>query len=349
MSHLDDLGGWPVLLAKLMAGGDLTATEIHSAVSVMLDGAATSAQISAFIVALRIKGETAEELGGCLDALIDAGTVAIINDPATALDIVGTGGDRSHSINVSTMAAIVAAGAGARVCKHGNRGASSKCGAADLLEELGVVIELGPVGVARCVDEIGIGFCLAPKFHPAVRHVGPVRRELGVPTVFNILGPMANPGRAGRRLVGVADGAMAERMVGVMGARGVNRALVVHGDDGLDELSTTGTSRVFELSNGVVTSYVVEPLDFGIARAAMADLVGGERDHNAAVAHAVLAGEIGPARDIVLLNAGAGLYAAGLVASIADGITAATTSIDSGAAGAKLDALVELSQALTSE
>ena len=346
MSHLEELGGWPHLLAKLSAGVDLTGAEAHTAISVMLDGSATAAQIAAFIIALRIKGETAEELGGCLDALVDAGTVAPISDPATALDIVGTGGDRSHSINVSTMSAIVAAGAGARVCKHGNRGASSKCGAADLLEELGVAIDLGADAVAQCVDEIGIGFCLAPKFHPAVRHVGPVRRELGVPTVFNILGPMANPGRAGRRLVGVADGSMAARMVRVMGSRGVNRGLVVHGDDGLDELSTTGTSTVYELIDGEFTSYVVDPLEYGIPRATMADLVGGERDFNATVALQVFGGETGAARDIVLLNAGAGLYAGGLASTIADGITAAAASIDSGAAANKLAEFVALSQSL---
>ena len=348
MSHLDDLGGWPNLLAKLSAGIDLTTQDTYTAVSAMLDGSASHAQIAAFIIAIRIKGETADELGGCLDALVDAGTNAPIADPATALDIVGTGGDRSHSINVSTMSAIVVAGAGARVCKHGNRGASSKCGAADLLEELGVVIDLGAAEVARCVDEIGIGFCLAPKFHPAVRHVGPVRRELGVPTVFNILGPMANPGRAGRRLVGVADGSMADRMVRVMGSRGVNRALVVHGDDGLDELSTTGTSQVFELIDGEFTSYVIEPLEYGIPRASMADLVGGEPDFNAAVAHRVFSGDRGPARDIVVLNAGAGLYASGLVTSIAEGIVAAAQSIDSGASAAKLAAFVDLTQSLAS-
>ncbi|HEX8581242.1 MAG TPA: anthranilate phosphoribosyltransferase, partial [Acidimicrobiales bacterium] len=261
------------------------------------------------------------------------------------VDTCGTGGDRSRTINVSTIAALVVAGAGGRVCKHGNRAASSACGSADLLEALGVAIDLGPAGVARCIDEVGIGFCFAPRFHPAMRHAGPARRELGVPTVFNFLGPMANPARVRRQVLGVSDPSMAERMAQVLGANGAERALVVYGHDGLDELTTTTTSTVLELRDGGLRTYVVDPVELGLAPADPAELKGGDAATNASLARAVLGGEPGPRRDVVLLNAAAGLVAAGLADDLVDGLVLAASSIDEGRAAATLDRLVDISTA----
>ncbi|HEY3140794.1 MAG TPA: anthranilate phosphoribosyltransferase, partial [Acidimicrobiales bacterium] len=259
------------------------------------------------------------------------------------VDVVGTGGDRSHTINVSTLAALVVAGAGGRVCKHGNRAASSATGSADLLEALGVRIDCGPEEVAACVAEAGIGFCFAPRFHPAMRHAGPTRRELGIPTAFNILGPLANPAGVRRYMIGVADGSMAERMVGVLAARGCERALVVHGDDGLDELTISTTSQVIELNEGEITHYVVDPTPLGLHPAPVTALVGGDPETNATLAKRVLAGELGPHRDIVTLNAAAGLVASGLADDLAEGLEAARASIDDGDAAAALDRLVAVS------
>ncbi len=337
-------GGWPVVLGTLMEGGDLDSEVAHAAMAEILDGAASPAQIAAFVVALRMKGETVAELVGMVDAMLDASTRVDIDASGPVIDVVGTGGDRAHTINVSTLAALVVAGAGGRVCKHGNRAASSACGAADLLEALGVAIELGPIGVAACVREAGIGFCFAPRYHPAMRHAGPSRRDLGIPTAFNILGPLSNPGRVRRYLIGVADLRMAERMAGVLREKGAERALIVHGGDGLDELTTTGPSTVVELHDGAVTTWEVRPLDLGLPVVDREDLVGGDAAVNADLARRVLAGEHGPHRDIVCLNAGAGLLVAGTVADLPSGIEAAREAIDSGAAVAALAALVEVSQ-----
>jgi anthranilate phosphoribosyltransferase len=337
-------GGWPVVLGTLMEGGDLDADQARATMAEILDGAASPAQIAAFVVALRMKGETVVELVGMVDAMLDASTRVDIDTSGPVIDVVGTGGDRAHTINVSTLAALVVAGAGGRVCKHGNRAASSACGAADLLEALGVAIELGPDGVARCVAEAGIGFCFAPRYHPAMRHAGPSRRDLGIPTAFNILGPLSNPGRVKRYLIGVADLRMAERMAGVLQAKGAERALIVHGGDGLDELTTTGPSTVVELDDGVVSTWEVQPTDFGLRLVDREDLVGGDANVNADLARRVLAGEHGAHRDIVSLNAGAGLVVAGLAADLAEGIVQAQVAIDSGAAVAALAALVEVSQ-----
>lgn len=337
-------GGWPVVLWHLMEGDSLTRAQARAAMAEILEGAASPAQIAAYVVALRMKGETVEELVGMVDAMLAASTPVEIDATGPVVDIVGTGGDRAHTINVSTISALVVAGAGGRVCKHGNRAASSACGAADLLEALGVAIELGPVGVARCVDEAGIGFCFAPRYHPAMRHAGPSRRDLGIPTAFNILGPMSNPGRVQRYVIGVADQRMARRMAEVLHANGAVRALIVHGGDGLDELTTTGPSTVVELHDGAVTEWQLDPLDLGIGRADREDLVGGSADINADLARRVLAGDKGPHRDIVSLNAAAGLVAAGLVEDLAAGVEAACASLDSGAAVAALRGLVEVSQ-----
>ena len=337
-------GGWPVVLGTLMEGADLDADTARVTMAEILEGAASPAQIAAFIVALRMKGETVTELGGMVDAMLAASTRVDIDTSGPVIDVVGTGGDRAHTINVSTLSALVVAGAGGRVCKHGNRAASSACGAADLLEALGVAIALGPTGVAACVAEAGIGFCFAPRYHPAMRHAGPSRRDLGIPTAFNILGPLSNPGRVTRYLIGVADLRMAERMAGVLAAKGAARALIVHGGDGLDELTTTGPSTVVELHDGSIATWDVDPDELGLRRVDREDLVGGDASVNADLARRVLAGEHGPHRDIISLNAGAGLLVAGLVDDLPAGIEAAREAIDSGAAVKALANLVEVSQ-----
>ncbi len=345
MAAIDDHGGWPALLTLLLDRNHLTADQANAAMSTILSGDATPAQLIGFVVALRAKGESAEELSGLLDAVLEAGArVPLTEEQAgAAIDIVGTGGDRSNSINVSTMASIVASAAGAVVCKHGARGASSKCGTADVLEELGVVIELSPEGVQRCITGAGIGFCFAPSFHPAFRFAGPSRREIGIPTVFNLLGPMANPGRVRRQVIGVANSAYAERMVETLRWHGSVHAWVVHGS-GLDELTTTGISDVIELRDGGIRRFHVDPAELGLAHAHPEDLTGGDRSYNADVLRPVLGGDRGPHRDIVLLNAAAGLVVAGVVESLDEGIERAGKAIDSGGAAAKLTQLVSLSQ-----
>jgi anthranilate phosphoribosyltransferase len=346
MTTFEDLGGWPALLTQLLDRQDLDATSAREAMATILAGDASPAQLIAFAVLLRAKGETSEEISGALDAVLQAAT--LVELPADlrdrAIDIVGTGGDRSHSINVSTMSAFVVAGAGVPVCKHGARAASSKCGAADLLEALGVVVDLGPDGVARCVEEAGIGFCLAARYHSAFRYAAGARKEIGIPTLFNLLGPMANPARVKRQVIGVADADFAERMLASLRIHGSVSSWVVHGN-GLDELSTTGPSRVLELRDGAVRSFTVDPVDYGLAPAITDELVGGEPAVNAEYARRVLAGEHGPHRDIVVLNAGAALMVADAVASLEEGVAQASASIDSGAAAAALDALVRESQA----
>ena len=342
---LDEAGGWPGVLGILSRGDDLSGDVAHAVMAEILAGHATDAQIAGFIVALRMKGETVDELRGLVDAMFDEAERVVLHVDGPVVDIVGTGGDRAHTINVSTLSALVVAGAGGRVCKHGNRAASSSTGSADLLEELGVRIDCGPLDVARCVADAGIGFCFAPRFHPAMRHAGPTRRELGIPTAFNILGPLANPAGVRRFMIGVADAAMAERMVGVLEARGAERALVVHGDDGLDELTLSTTSTVVDLHDGKVETYVVDPVALGLTAAPSSDLAGGAPSLNAELARQVLAGEPGPRRDVVLLNAAAGLVAADIVDDLAEGIDVARAAIDGGHAQAALDRLVAASNA----
>jgi anthranilate phosphoribosyltransferase len=336
-------GGWPGVLGVLTSHRDLAGEVAEAAMSEILAGNATPAQIAAFMVALRMKGETVDELGGLVDAMLVAAATVPLEDPDTTMDVVGTGGDRAHTINVSTIAAFVVAGAGAKVCKHGNRAASSSCGTADVLEALGVAIDLDAHGVARCVGEAGMGFCFAPRFHPAFRHAGPPRRELGIATSFNVLGPMTNPGRVRRHLIGLADVTMAERMLGVLAARGSRRAMVVHGDDGLDEVTTTTTTTITELADGAITTWTLDPSDFGIAPAAPDDLRGADATVNAAAARAVLAGEPGHHRDIVAINAAVALVVAGLADSVAEGHALAGRVLDDGRAGDVLDRLVTVS------
>ncbi len=347
---LDDLGGWPFILGRLSSRQDLTAFETAAALADVLAGNATPSQLAAFIFGLRCKGETVEEMTGLLRAMSEAAELVPVPGPfrQRLIDTCGTGGDRAGTINVSTIAAFVVAGAGVPVCKHGGRAASSKAGSADLLEALGVAIELGPEGVARCIREAGIGFCFAPRYHPSMRHAGPTRRELGVATVFNFLGPLANPARVRRQVVGVSDPAMALKMTGVLQANGAIHTLVVYGHDGLDELTTTTTSTVVELdaeSGGPgVNSYVVDPARLGLRPVHAAELAGDDARTNAGLARRVLAGEAGAHRDIVLLNAAAGIVAAGQARSLEDGMVRAIDAIETGRAEARLDALIEVSR-----
>lgn len=347
MPTIEDHGGWPALLTLLLDRNHLTTSQAEAAMTTILSGDATPAQLIAFVVALRAKGESAAELAGLLDAALARAAIVPLTDDqrARAVDIVGTGGDHSHSINVSTMAAIVTAGAGVLVCKHGARGASSKCGTADVLEQLGVVIDLSPEGVKHCIEEAGMGFCFAPAFHPAFRFAAASRREIGVPTVFNLLGPMANPGRVKRQVIGVANAAFAERIVETLRTHGSEHAWVVHGG-GLDELTTTGVSEVIELRDGVIDHFQVDPGELGFEEARSSDLTGGGPTENAAVVRAVLAGRTGYHRDIVVLNAAAGLVVGGRADSLTDGVVIAAESIDSGAAADTLDRLVAASQAV---
>ena len=342
-----ELGGWPAALRPLLAGENLSAERARAALAEVLDGSATGAQLAAFLVALRMKGETVEEITGLVRAMLDAATPVELPSSLDPIDTCGTGGAamrRLAACNVSTMAAFVVAGAGAAVCKHGNRAASSTSGSADLLEALGVSIDLGPEGVARCVAEVGFGFCFAPRFHPAMRHAGPTRRELGVPTVFNVLGPLANPAGVRRQVVGVSDPALADVVMGVLVARGAERAMVVHGHDGLDELTTTTTSSVLELRDGEVRSWVVDPDDLGIPRADPTSIRGGGAQANVELVRRLIDGEAGAHRELVLLNAAAGLVVAGAVDDLASGYEAAAVAVDEGGAAGVVDRLVKVSQ-----
>jgi anthranilate phosphoribosyltransferase len=350
---MDSRTTWPAVIGALIKGEALTTDEAAWAMNEIMDGAATPVQIAGFGVALRIKGETPAELSGLAEAMLAHATP--ISIPGPLADLVGTGGDRAHTVNISTMGAIVAAAAGARMAKHGNRAASSACGAADVLEALGIVIDLPPEASARLVQEVGIAFLFAPLYHPALRHTAGPRRELGVPTVFNSLGPVANPAHPKAQAVGVSDPRMGSVIAGVLAGRGCS-ALVFHGDDGLDELTTADTSTVWVVHDGTVSQTVVDPTDLGLPRSTLADLRGGDAAHNAAVARAVLAGDPGPIRDTVVLNAGAALAAAAgvpraedLTGALADGCARASAALDSGAAAALLDRWATASQQLAAE
>lgn len=330
---------WPEVLGDLVAGQDLTAEQTAWAMSEVLAGQATESQIAGFAVALRAKGESIEEVLGLVEAMYAVATPLRV--PGRTLDVVGTGGDRSHSVNISTMSAIVAAGAGARVVKHGNRSASSKAGTADVLEALGVRLDLPPARVAEVATEAGITFCFAAAFHPALRHAAVPRRELGIGTTFNLLGPLANPARPGAQAIGCAYLGKSELMAGVFARRGVD-AWVFRGDDGLDELTTTTTSALWSVHDGRVTTSTVDPAALGLAPATAEDLRGGDATHNAGVVRAVLAGEGGPVRDAVLLNAGAALAVHDSpdlppTESLPAGMARAAEAIDSGAAAAVLE------------
>ena len=334
---------WPDLLGALLRGDELSTDETAWAMGEIMSGHATPAQIAGFITALRAKGETPAEIAGLVQAMLaHATTVDLpVELRAAAVDVVGTGGDRAHTVNISTMAALVVAGAGVPVVKHGNRAASSSCGAADLLEHLGIPLDLGPEDVARCVSEAGIGFCFAPRFHPGMRHAGPVRRELGVPTAFNVLGPLTNPAQPGACAIGCADARMAPVMAQVFAGRG-QTAVVMRGEDGLDEFTTNAPTRIWTAWAGTVHETVIDAADLGIARSVASDLRGGDPGFNAEVTRRVLAGEPGPVRDAVLVNAAAALAAhdgldGDLTKKLTVGLERATNAIDSGAASATLD------------
>ncbi len=332
-------------IATLVGGGSLNMEEAAAVMEEIMEGQATPSQLSAFIVALRIKGETEEEIAGLARTMrAKAVPVAAVGP---VVDVVGTGGDRSGTFNISTTAALVVAAAGLRVAKHGNRAASSRCGSADVLEALGVKIELTADGVRRCLEETGIAFMFAPVFHPAMKHAGPTRREIGVPTVFNILGPLTNPAGASSMLLGVSRAELVGKMAGVLGRLGARHVLVVHGRDGLDEITVTGPSLVCELKNGEAREYEICPEDFGMKRAAPEGLKGGTAEDNAAIVRSVLCGEKGPRRDIVLLNAAAALMAGDRVSSIPDGLALAAEVVDDGRALKKLDELISYSRSLT--
>jgi anthranilate phosphoribosyltransferase len=347
---MDAPATWPALIGALIRGEALTAGQTAWAMSEIMEGAATPAQIAGFGVALRMKGETAGEVSGLAAAMLDHATP--ISVPGPLVDLVGTGGDGAHTVNISTMGAIVAAAAGVRVAKHGNRAATSACGAADVLEALGVVIDLPPESSARLVEEVGIAFLFAALYHPALRHAAVPRRELGVPTVFNFLGPVANPARPRAQAVGIADARMGAVIAGVLAGRGCS-ALVFHGDDGLDELTTADTSTVWVVHDGSVSRTVLDPTELGLPTSKPGDLRGGDPAHNAEVVRSVLAGETGPIRDTVVLNAGAALAAASgvpgaerLEEALAGGCARASAALDSGAARTLLERWAATSQRL---
>jgi anthranilate phosphoribosyltransferase len=331
-------------LSKLIRGEDLTEEEASGAMAEIMRDEATPSQIAGFMVALRMKGETVDEITGMARTVRALATPLDIPDRASLLDVVGTGGDGSASFNISTLSAVVAAAAGARVAKHGNRAASSRCGSADVLEALGVKIDLGPDGVAQCIDEAGIAFMFAPLYHPSFRFAGAPRRELGVRTVFNVLGPLCNPAGAGCQALGVPEPGLVRKLADVLGRLGVQRALVFHAD-GLDELSTAGPSQVIELLDGQRREYSLDPDELGLPRGRLEDFKGGIAADNAVIAHQVLAGDKGPRRDIVLLNAAAALRAAGIAGEWKEGAGLAAEAIDSGRAASVLERWVEVSQA----
>ncbi|MBB1260277.1 anthranilate phosphoribosyltransferase [Streptomyces alkaliterrae] len=340
---------WPEILSTLLAGENLSAEATGWAMDRIMRGEATDAQIAGFAMALRAKGETVEEVTGLVRAMYaHANTIEV---PGPTVDIVGTGGDRAKTVNISTMSAIVVAGTGATVVKHGNRASSSASGASDVLEKLGVNLELSPERVAEVAVEAGISFCFAVKFHPALRHVAGARRELGVPTTFNFLGPLTNPARVRAQATGVADARMAPILAGVLAERGTS-ALVFRGDDGLDELTTTGTSTVWIVRDGQVRRESFDPRDVGLELVPIEALRGADAAHNADVARRLLDGEQGPVRDAVLLNSAAALVALeeddhgrGLAERLAAGMAKAAQSVDSGAARAALERWVAASHA----
>jgi anthranilate phosphoribosyltransferase len=349
---------WPALLTALLRGADLTAEDTAWAMEQIMRGEATSVQIAGFVVALRAKGEAPAELMGLVTTMLNHAERIQVDGPA--VDTCGTGGDRAHTVNISTMSAMVVAGAGVRVVKHGNRAASSSCGSADLLEELGVVVDLAPALVAECARRAGITFCFAPRFHPALRHAAGARSELGVATVFNFLGPLANPAQPPAQAVGVADARMAGVMADVLAARGCS-ALVFRGEDGLDELTVGGLSRVWVVRDGGVFETTVTPGDVGLATSDASTLRGGDAAFNADVARRFLGGETGPVRDAVLLNAAAALVAVDacdgalsdmpladqpLAGQLRAAIERAAAVVDSGAAAKALNDWVSTSQQL---
>src|SRR5687767_3583980 len=331
------------LLEKLMLRENLSVDEAAEAMTAIMSGIATPAQIGALLVGLTMKGERPAEIVG-LATTMRANAVQLSKAFDDTFDTCGTGGDRSGTFNISSAAALVAAAAGLRVAKHGNRSVSSQCGSADVYEALGVNVAAAPAVVQQSLETVGIAFFFAPTFHPSMRHAAPVRRELGVRTAFNLLGPLTNPAATRRQLVGVPHAELTELIARSLLMLGSDRAWVVHGADGIDEMSTTGHTKVSECRNGAVSTFYVHPSDFGIAKAVPTDLRGGDAAANASILREIFAGQKGPRRDVVLLNAGAALFIAGKAASVREGIERSGHAIDSGAVRAKLDAMIEASK-----
>lgn len=329
-------------IATLVRGNSLSMEEASAVMQEIMEGQATPSQLSAFLTALSIKGETMDEITGLAKIMRDK--ALRVESAGEMIDIVGTGGDRAGTFNISTTAAFVAAGAGLKVAKHGNRAASSKSGAADVLEALGVRLDLTPQQVAACLEEVGIAFMFAQAFHPAMKYVGPTRREIGIPTVFNVLGPLTNPAGVQTLLLGVAREPLLEKMAGALRSLGVRHALVVHGQDGLDEITITGKTHVCELKNGEIRRYTICPEDCGLSRAEAASIKGGTAADNAEISRHVLTGEHGPKRDVVLLNAAAALLAGDKVFTMSEGVELARQVLDSGKALDKLERLISFSR-----
>ena len=331
-------------IRDLIAGADLSRARTRAAMDQIMSGQATDAQIGAFLVALRIKGETVDEIAGCAEVMREKATPIATTRP-DLIDTCGTGGDGSGTFNISTAVAFVACGAGLAVAKHGNRSISSHCGSADVLDALEVNVEASPEKVGKCIDEVGIGFLFAVALHGAMKHaIGP-RRELATRTVFNVLGPLTNPAGAKRQLLGVYDGALTEALAGVLGQLGSERALVVHGSDGLDEITLTGPTQVSELRDGQVSTRQIDPRDFGLQRASAEALQGGDAAYNARILREVLDGREGPRLDVVLINAAAAIAVGGRAEDMTAGLELARASIDSGRARQALERLVEVSNA----
>ncbi len=329
-------------IQTLILSKSLTMDEAAQVMVEIMEGQVTPAQFGAFVTALRLKGETVEEIAGLAKTMRDKAIRVTVVGPV--IDVVGTGGDGQNTFNISTATAFVVAGAGLKVAKHGNRAASSQCGSADVLEALGVKVNLTAEQVQQCIEEIGIGFMFAPSFHPAMKYAATPRREIGFRTVFNILGPLTNPAGAEAYLLGVADSSLVEKLTLVLQSLGCAHALVVHGKDGLDEITTTDITHVCELRDGNITRYTISPEDFGISRTNLDSLKGGTAEENATLLRSILSGKPGPQRDVVLMNAAAALVAGDMALSLKEGIDMARKVIDSGQAMAKLDRLIEFSQ-----
>lgn len=333
-------------LAKIVSGSDLTMAEAEEVMREIMQGQVTPAQIGSFLTALRMKGETAAEIAGCAQAMRES-AIPVKPKQKLLVDTCGTGGDSSGTFNISTTVAFVAAGAGLAVAKHGNRSVSSRCGSADLMQALGVNLELSAEQVARCIDEVGIGFLFAPRLHPAMKHALGPRQEIGLRTIFNILGPLSNPAQAKRQLLGVYHNDLTELMAEVLRTLGAEHAFVVHGADGLDELSVTGTNKICRLYNGQIETYYLDPQELGLPPARLSDLAGGTIEDNVAITKSLLGGERGARRDIVLLNATAVLVAGDRATSFGEGLALAAEAIDNRDAQRKLEHLIEFSRSLS--
>jgi anthranilate phosphoribosyltransferase len=331
-------------ITALVSGHSLAADEAAQVMEEIMEGEATPAQFGAFVTALRLKGETVDEIAG-LARTMKAKAIPVITD-GPAVDTCGTGGDGSHTFNISTAAAFIAAGAGLKIAKHGNRAMSSQCGSADVLEALGVKIDLNAEQVQICLKEVGIGFMFAPVFHPAMKYAAAPRREIGIRTVFNILGPLTNPASAKAQVLGVGDESLIEKLALVLQGLGCQLALLVHGEDGLDEITITGKTQVCELKNGRIKRYTINPEDFGLSRASSDSIRGGDIKANADFLRNILAGALGPQRDVVLMNAAAALVVGGKAKTLRQGADIAKEVIDNGNASAKLDQLIEFSRSL---